>query len=310
MDYHHTPVLLKEVLQYLDPKPGDTFVDATLGGGGYSKALLEAVGSKGTVLSIDLDPAAIAHFKKQITRSKYQSTSIVVRDNFRDIAKISRTNEVTNIAGVVADLGLSSFELDDSGRGFSFQKTEPLDMRFDPSQDTTAAFILNNETETELAKIFRNFGEEPHSGRLAKAIVAQRLAKPFADTSDLLEAIRRTVPARKANDTARRIFQAVRIAVNHELDSLSELLPAALDVLAPGGRLAVVTFHSLEDRMVKQFFAQASKGCVCPPEFPLCRCGKNPELKIVTKKPVTPVDTELISNPRSRSAKLRAVIKI
>lgn len=316
--YTHTPVLLKEVIKYLNPKPGQNFVDATLGGGGYSKAILEKIKPGGKVLSIDSDEEAIKNFKFQISNDKSEilnsKFAIIHRGNFRDIDKIVRHHQVMNISGIVADIGFSSYQLDQSGRGISFSKKEPLDMRFDQSQKTDAKFILNNYSEEQLKKIFEEYGEEKFSGQIARKIQNSKIKNQSIHyTSDLYQLIQEALPKpvkHKVEDSARRIFQALRIEINHELDNLQEFLPKAFAILSPGGRLAVVSFHSLEDRIVKQYFVGLTKGCVCPQEFPLCLCGKNPQGKIVTKKVITASEKELKENPRSKPAKLRVIEKI
>ncbi len=303
--YDHEPVLLTEALSLLEPKAGQRFIDATLGGGGYTAALLKAVGLRGKVLSIDLDEAALNNF---------QGPSTKVHGNFADLDRIISSHKFGPVDGIVADLGLSSFHIDESGRGISFQKHEPLDMRFDQRGDTTTArFLLAKSSEADLAKIFQKFGEEKHSRPIARAIVRARAEREIHYTTDLVEVIVAALPKpvkHKWADSARRVFQALRIAVNHELENLERFLPAAFNHLAPRGRLAVATFHSLEDRMVKQFFAGLAKGCVCPPDFPQCVCGRNPQAKILTKKPIIAAEAEQERNPRSRSAKLRAIQKI
>jgi 16S rRNA (cytosine1402-N4)-methyltransferase len=311
--YKHIPVLLEEVLQFLDPKPGENFVDGTLGGGGYSRAILEKNQPGGKVLAIDLDDEAIKNFQYPISNIQ-DKLFIAVQGNFANLDKIIVNHKFFNISGIVADIGLSSFQLDDSGRGISFQKKEPLDMRFDQtSQEPDAKFILNNHSLQELTEIFRKYGEDKYSAKIAKEIVQERSKKPIHYTSELFEIIEQALPKpvkHKANDSARRIFQALRIAVNHELSNLESFLPKALDLLNPGGRLVVVSFHSLEDRIVKQFFQASAKGCICPLDFPQCICGKNAVAKILTKKPVTASTDELEENSRSKPAKLRALIKL
>lgn len=309
--YHHQPVLLGEVIRYLAPAAGASVIDATLGGGGYSQAILDQIGPKGYLLAIDLDQDAIKNF--QLSISNFQNVT-VAHGNFVHIDKIVKNHDFPPPEGIVADLGLSSYELDQAGRGISFQKQEPLDMRFDQSTETEdAKFILNNYEENKLVKIFREYGEEKFALQISRKIIKARSEQPIYYTTDLYEIIRDALPKpvkHKADDSARRIFQALRIAVNHELENLQEFLPKAFDLLAPGGRMVVVSFHSLEDRMVKQFFAAKSKGCICPIDFPECRCGKNPEGKILTKKPGTASEAEIKNNPRSKPAKLRAIIKL
>ena len=309
--YAHTPVLLNEVIFYLRPSPGQNFVDATLGGGGYTTALYEKIKPDGKVLAIDLDQDAIDNIKSQLTNVK---SLIAHHGNFRDVDKIVKHHKFENISGIVADLGLSSHQLDQAGRGISFQKKEALDMRFDKSQGVDAGFLLNNHDAHQLEKIFSEFGEEKFSRQIAKKVTGLRAkGVEIKFTTDLYQIIESALPKpvkHKANDSARRIFQALRIAVNNELENLKEFLPKAFDILAPQGRLAVVSFHSLEDRIVKQYFVGLTKGCVCPPEFPYCVCGRNPQGKLLTKKPVLATDAEINQNSRAKPAKLRAIQKI
>jgi len=313
MSYNHIPVLLDEVIDLLDLQPNKNIVDATLGGGGYTSVILGKIKPKGKVLAIDLDPEAIENFKYQISNSKSKEQVVVVHGNFRDIDKIVEYHKFPAPDGIVADLGLSSYELDQAGRGISFEKDEPLDMRFDPgSEDVNAEFIVNNYEYPRLLGIFKNYGEEKFSGKIAKKIIEKRNEQAIKSTIDLYRVIEAALPKpvrHKAKDSARRIFQALRIEVNHELENLKRFLPKAFDLLAPGGRLAVVSFHSLEDREVKHYFAGLAKGCVCPPDFPWCKCGRNPEARILTKKPVTAGEKEIKINSRSKSAKLRAIEK-
>lgn len=312
-NYNHVPVLLDEVLELLNPKTGENFVDATLGGGGYSLALLEKVKPKGKVLSIDLDAQAIDNFQEKA--KAYKNNAVVAHGNFAYLDKIVEHKKFFNISGIVADIGLSSFQLDSSGRGITFQKKETLDMRFDQgSTEPDAKFILNNATPQELDEVFTKYGEEKFSRQIVRKIINFRQDTGLIKyTTDLYQIIESALPKpvkHKASDSARRIFQALRIAVNHELSNLEEFLPKALDLLNPGGRLVIVSFHSLEDRIVKQFFRDSAKGCVCPVDFPQCLCGKNPLVKILTKKPVTASEAELSANPRSKPAKLRAIVKL
>lgn len=304
--YQHEPVLLQSVLELLQPQSGQNFIDGTLGGGGYSKAILELIKPQGKLLAIDFDQEAIDNFT--------HPNAIVVRGNFAHLQNIVRNREFHDIQGIVIDIGLSSNQLDNSGRGLTFQKDEPLDMRFDlSSPEPDARFMLNEYSEQQLKTIFREFGEEPLAGKLAKAITRLRGEERFYKTGQLVALIQDVLPKPQKHrwaDTARRVFQALRIAVNHELENLESFLPQALDLLNPGGRLAVVSFHSLEDRIVKQFFVASSRGCVCPVDFPQCVCGKNAQAKILTKKPIVASSEELERNPRSKSAKLRAIQKV
>ncbi len=315
-DYHHIPVLLNEVIKYLDPKPGENFVDATLGGGGYSQAILKRILPKGKLLAIDLDTEAITNFETNLkSQISNQESVILVHDNFRNIDKIVEKHKIKGVDGIVADIGLSSYQLDQSGRGITFQKKELLNMRFDASvEQVDAKFILNNYSYQELEKIFKEFGEEKFSRQIAKKIIEFRSKNSeLRYTTDLYQVIEQALPKpvkHKAADSARRIFQALRISVNHELDNLRELLEKGFDLLAPGGKMGIVTFHSLEDRIVKHYFKELTKGCICPIDFPKCVCGKNPQGRLVTKKPVTASAEEIKNNSRAKPAKLRVIQKI
>ena len=309
--YFHQPVLLKEVLELLNPRAGETVIDATLGGGGYSLAILEKLGPKGSLLSADLDHDAISNARGLMGK---RENWILVQGNFRNIDKIAEKHKLSQINGIVADIGFSSYELDQSGRGFAFQKNEPLDMRFDQSQPEDARFYLASKSSGELEKIFWEYGEEKYGRQIARKIKElESRGQKVQHTGELLSAIEAALPKpvkHKASDSARRIFQALRIAVNHELDNLKDFLPKAFDLLSSGGRLVVVSFHSLEDRAVKSYFNDMAKGCICPPDFPQCLCGRNPRAKIINKKPITASEAELSANSRSRPAKLRGLIKI
>ncbi|MCL5435482.1 MAG: 16S rRNA (cytosine(1402)-N(4))-methyltransferase RsmH [Patescibacteria group bacterium] len=313
----HVPVLLKETLELLNVEEGEICIDATFGGGGHSKALAEKVGSSGKVLALDADAGAVEKFQISPIRQtqgrdfKFQNVA-VVHGNFRDLNTLAKGRGFEQVDAILFDLGLSSMELDDATRGFSFQKDGPLDMRFDQTVGRTAEKLLAESTEAELARIFKEYGEERFAKRIARAIVAARVEQRLTSTSQLFEIIKHSLPGalrHRAGDFARRVFQALRIAVNGELESLELALPQALALLKPGGRLAVISFHSLEDRIVKRFLVGRSRGCVCPPEFPECVCGKSPELRILTRKPVTASLTEQLENARSKSAKLRVAIK-
>ncbi len=311
-EYNHIPVLLAEVISFLQPRSGQNFVDATLGGGGYSDAIIGRIGN-GHLLSIDLDQDAVDH--AQVTKSKLSIINwTIAHGNFAHIDRIIKSHDFPAPDGIVADLGLSSYELDQAGRGISFKKKELLDMRFDQSSESeNAAWILQNNDEQTLTRIFEAYGEEKFSRQIARKIQESRSEKPIRYTTDLYEIITEALPKpvkHKAEDSARRIFQALRIAVNHELENLETFLPKAFDILVPGGRLVVVSFHSLEDRIVKQFFNSLTKGCVCPPDFPLCICGKNPKGRLLAKKMVTASEDELKINSRSKPAKLRAIVKL
>ncbi len=317
----HIPVLLNEILEHLDPQPGQIIVDGTLGGGGHSFELAKRVQPDGTLIGLDLDPAALEEAKKKFDQEKLTSKVILLKDNYRYVKKIINDLGIKEVNAILIDIGISSYDLEGSHRGFSFQKDEPLDMRYDPEANPqnrhkepfNAAFIVNHYEEKDLKKIFDDYGEDKFSSRIARAIVARRQETKIKTTTELFEIIKKSLPAQfrfKAGDNARRIFQALRIEVNHELENLKNFLPNAFEALAPGGKLAVISFHSLEDRIVKQYFNEKAKGCICPPDFPECRCGRNPEGKILTKKIVTAGPDELIENTRSAPAKLRVIEKI
>ncbi len=325
-NYQHLSVLADEVLEYLRPGKNQHFVDCTLGGGGHSRAILEKTGPEGKVLAFELDKRAIAAAKKNLR--EFGNRLIIVNKNFVHLEKETRKHQL-EISGIVLDLGLSSDQLDKTDRGFSFKDHGPLDMRFDPvGQTKTASDIILTSSEEQLEKIFREYGEVYQPKRLAKGIVAWRKKhgkqkqKPIK-TSMLVDAILRILNISRLSSgkikikekpyrihPATKIFQALRIAVNDELGSLQTVLPQATNILSAKGRLVVISFHSLEDRIVKQYFKQAAKKCICPPQTPVCRCQHQPELRIITRKPIKPSANELKDNPRSRSAILRAAEKI
>ena len=315
----HVPVLLNEVIEYLAPKKGQTIVDGTLGGGGHASRIAGHI-EPGILVGMDLDPQAIKEAEPKIKAAAPKTKRFLVHANYKDIDIVLDQLGITEADGMVIDLGLSSYDLDLSGRGFSFQKDEPLDMRFNPeerlhhNQDPfTAKKILERYTEKELEEIFSEYGEEKFSRRISRAITRIRADQPLLTTTDLFNLIKRSLPASlrfKAGDSARRIFQALRIEVNNELGNLEAFLPKAFKHLKKNGRLVVISFHSLEDRIVKRYFNDLAKGCICPPEFPECVCGRTAQVEILTKKTVTAGAEEIKSNPRSNPAKLRAIKKI
>jgi 16S rRNA (cytosine1402-N4)-methyltransferase len=313
----HTPVLLEEVLKMTAPRTGEHVVDCTLGLGGYADAFLRATSPDGQLLGIDRDPSAIA--KARIVLQAYATRVHLQHGTFTDIAALAA--DFPQPAIVVADLGVSSPMLDDPQRGFSFLHDGPLDMRMDTTAGETAADMLNTRPEGELADILWKYGEEPHARAIAQAIAAHRKERLFTRTNelvDVIEAVYRRIlhapPGRRlwlgrGLHPATQTFQALRIAVNDELGQLEKFLPIAFKLLAPGGRLAVVAFHSLEDGIVKRFMRDAAKLCSCPPEQLQCTCGRTPKAKLLTKKPLVPTPAEIETNPRSRSAKLRVLQK-
>ena len=301
----HIPVLYQEVLAGLRIKPGGHYIDATVGGGGHARGILMASALDGKLLGIDADPMAIAVAREQLAEFGQRVT--LVQGNFADLEEIALRHGFYPLDGIFLDLGLSSMQLEATERGFSLQLDGPLDMRFAPSQMATAADLVNTLSMEELAGILSQYGEEPQARRIARAIVAER---PINTTGELAALVERTVGRRRRIHPATRIFQALRIAVNNELECLAEALPQALRLLAPGGRLVIISFHSLEDRLVKEFFRSEARDCLCPPKAPICTCGHRAALGIVTRKPIRPSADEVAANPRSRSAKLRIAYRL
>jgi 16S rRNA (cytosine1402-N4)-methyltransferase len=304
----HVSVLSQESIELLQPRPGDSFVDGTLGGGGHARLLLERLGPDGRLLAIDRDEAAVAGAKD--TLGRFGPAAVLVHGDFADVARIAREKGFEKVNGVLFDLGLSSDQLEDPSRGFSFRLEGPLDMRMDARTPVTAARVVNELPERELAAVIRRLGEERWAVRIARFIAARR---PMNTTRELAQAVEAAIPrAAWPPDIhpATRTFQALRMHVNDELGSLASGLEGALEILEPGGRLAVISFHSLEDGAVKRFFRQESTDCLCPPRQPVCTCGHRAAVRIVTRKPVRPSPEELAANPRSRSARLRAAERI
>lgn len=307
----HTPVLLQEVIEGLALTPGATVIDATVGGGGHARVILEHTAPKGVLIGFDRDRSTLLATVEEL--ESFGERFVGIHDTYANVnAHAERIKTYPPVMGIMADLGLSSIQLDDPERGFAFRYDSPLDMRFDQTQGATAADLLNSQSEEELRMLFREFGEEPAAGRIARAVVHEREQTPFARTVQLVELLERVTPRRFGQriHPATRVFQALRIAVNHELEQLQRFLPDALALLAPGGRLCIISFHSLEDRMVKQFFKAESTQCHCPPEIPECRCGHVAQCRLITKKPIVPTEEEANTNPRARSAKLRIIEKI
>lgn len=309
----HKTVLLKEAIEALNLKKGDVVVDATLGGGGHSLEILKRISSTGKLLSIDRDEDAIKRFQQRITSKDFARNVILVKDNFSNLAAILQDKNIEKVKGILADFGLSSDQLNDKERGFSFYSKGTLDMRMDKNQKLTAKQVVNEYSEKKLADIFRKFGDEAYAKNIAKKIIKEREKNEIASTEELVEIIKTAVPEKsrqKKTHFATKVFQAIRIEVNSELLSIEKFLKQAIKSLQKGGRLAVISFHSGEDRLVKKFFREKERGCDCPPEFPICQCGKKPEIKIITKKPIVPSEDEVANNIRSRSAKMRVAEKI
>ena len=302
----HVPVLFQEVLDILNPIPGGFYLDGTLGAGGHSRGILERSSPDGQVVGFDRDPQALAVAKGNL--ADFGDRIIAIQDSYQNFRSYLNNLNWHTVDGILLDLGLSSMQLDQPERGFSFREAGPLDMRFDPGQALTAADLVNGLPREELADLLFKYGDEKQSWKIADAIIANR---PLVSTQDLAELIKKVTRNPKTRiHPATRTFQALRIAVNSELDALEAFLPKALESLKPGGRLAIIAFHSLEDRIVKTFFRRESTDCLCPPEVPQCVCGHQAQLKVLTRRPIQPVEEEISRNPRARSAKLRAAEKI
>ncbi len=303
-------MLLNEVLDYLQPRAGGRYIDATFGGGGHSRALLDRSAPDGRLLAIDADPDAIRRAQSLV--EAFPDRFRIVLGNFRDLASAAVANGFTAVDGILMDLGLSSFQLDQATRGFSFQRSGPLDMRFDPTRGPSAADIVNDWPEEDLARIIFEYGEEQRSRPIARAIVRERNEARISTTGQLASIVERAVGGRrgKAIHPATKTFQALRIAVNDELESLRLGLEDAVELLATGGRLAVISFHSLEDRIVKTFMRLEATDCICPPETPVCVCDHKARLRIITRKVVQSSEQEQRANPRSRSSKLRVAERV
>lgn len=302
----HLSVLYHEIILALRPHSTGKYVDATIGAGGHSWGILEASAPSGILLGMDLDPQALDLAHKRLTI--YNNRLTLVQASFTSIREQTNRLGWESVQGILVDLGVSSMQLDDPERGFSFSSVGPLDMRFNPEQKIKAADLVNHLPEAELADLLWRFGEEKHSRRIARSICNQR---PIENTRELAALISHTVRGqRKRIHPATRAFQALRIAVNQELASLEDMLPEAVAVLAPGGRLAIISFHSLEDRLVKHYFRRESRDCICPPEQPVCTCQHHATILEVTRRPITPGEAEIQTNPRARSARLRIAEKI
>ena len=310
MTFQHASVLLDECIEALNVRPGGIYLDGTLGGAGHSLEIAKRL-TTGRLIGVDRDPAALEAAGQRL--AAYMDRVTLVHSNFRALGAILDELGIGSVDGMLFDLGVSSPQLDDGSRGFSYMSDAPLDMRMDPGDSLTAREIVNTWPREELRRILFEFGEERYAPLIAAAIERRREQKPIETTLELVDVIRSAMPPqalREKQHPAKRSFQAIRIAVNDELSSVSDAMHAAIDRLSPGGRLAVITFHSLEDRIVKNAMQEAARGCTCPPEFPVCVCGKKPKIRILTRKPVVSGERELAGNPRARSAKLRAAEKL
>ena len=308
----HVPVLAGELIDLTHPAPGETAVDCTFGAGGHARLVAERIGPTGTLVCIDRDPAAEERFE-ELAREVACETRFLRMDYAEGLELL--TEEELRADIVYLDLGVSSMQVDARERGFSYSYDAPLDMRMDPGQELDAREIVNTWDERQLAQLFRRYGEEPNARRIAREIARRREAAPITTTSELVAAIEAALPAAVrrrfgGGHPAKRVFQAVRIAVNAELDSLDRALPLAWGLLRDDGRLAAISFHSLEDRRVKRFLAERARGCICPPDFPVCVCGREPEAELLTGRAVAPTPGEVADNPRARSGRLRAARKL
>ena len=309
-EFYHVSVLLQECLDGLNIKPDGIYVDGTLGGAGHSSQIAKRL-TTGRLIGIDRDPVALKAAGERL--APYADRMTLVHSNFCEIAKVLDDLNIDAVDGILLDLGVSSPQLDDGSRGFSYMVDAPLDMRMNNEDPVTAKDIVNTWSYEELRRILFDYGEERYAPRIADAICRRREEKPIETTLELVDIIRSAMPAaalREKQHPAKRSFQAIRIAVTDELGAVRKVMEAAIPRLNPEGRLAIITFHSLEDRIVKNAMADAAKGCTCPPSFPVCVCGKKPQAKLITRKPITATDEELEANPRSRSAKLRVCEKI
>ena len=306
MEFNHKSVLLNETIDGLNIKPDGIYVDGTLGGGGHAYEVCRRLGEKGSIVGIDQDAAAIEAASARL--KDFGEKVTIVRSNYCDMKSKLHELGIDKVDGIVLDLGVSSYQLDTAERGFSYREDAPLDMRMDTRQKMTARDIVNDYTEADLYRVIRDYGEDKFAKNIAKHIVQARAVKPVETTAELSEIIRASIPMKfqkKSGHPAKRTFQAIRIELNRELDVLRDSLDDMIDLLNPGGRLCIITFHSLEDRIVKSAFRKNENPCTCPPDFPVCVCGKKSKGSIITKKPILPSEEELEYNSRSKSAKLR-----
>lgn len=310
MDFLHKPVMLNECIDMLNIVPSGIYVDGTLGGAGHSLEIVKRLDS-GKLIAFDQDIEAIKNAK--IKLKSYEDKVILIHDNFRNIKKSLEDIDIFRINGLLLDLGVSSYQLDSPERGFSYRYDAPLDMRMNQSSQISAKYIVNTYSEEDLKRIIRDYGEEKWASRIAQFIVEERMKKPIDTTGELVQIIKAAIPKKAREEEqhpAKRTFQAIRIETNHELDVIYDVLESAVELLLPGGVISVITFHSLEDRIVKNFFRDESTGCICSPEIPVCVCNHQARLRLAHRKPLVPSEEELRENPRSRSAKVRGAIKL
>ena len=311
MEFKHVSILLEEVINELDIKEDGTYVDGTLGGAGHASHVCARLGGSGRFIGIDQDEDAIAASSKRL--EQYGDKVTIVRDNYCNIQKVLRELNIDKVDGIVLDLGVSSYQLDEAERGFSYREDAPLDMRMDRRQEKTARDIINNYSEFDLYRIIRDYGEDKFAKNIAKHIVMNRQEKPIETTFELNEIIKNAIPMKvrkKGGHPSKKTYQAIRIELNKELEVLENTLNTMIELLKPGGRICIITFHSLEDRIVKSIFRNNENPCTCPPTFPVCMCGAVPKGKVVTRKPILPSEEEMERNSRSKSAKLRVFTRV
>ncbi|OWZ84123.1 16S rRNA (cytosine(1402)-N(4))-methyltransferase RsmH [Natranaerobius trueperi] len=308
MEFNHKSVMSDQTIRLLNPSPAKTIVDGTMGGAGHSSEIVKRLQPSGKLIAVDQDPDAIEVGKERL--KKYQDNVSIVQENFQNLNKVCDKAGVKKVDGILLDLGVSSFQLDNAKRGFTYQKDAPLDMRMDKKQQHNAQYVINNLDKQELTEVIKKYGEEKWAARIADFIVKERDEKVIKTTGQLVSIIKAAIPKKARVDgphPAKRTFQALRIYVNRELESLENAIDSGLDILKPGGRFVVITFHSLEDRIVKHKFKDAARSCICPTELPICQCKGEAKVEVLTKKPILPTEVELEENPRARSAKLRAI---
>lgn len=311
MEFKHIPIMLNEIIENLNIVPDGVYVDCTLGGAGHSLEIAKKLNDKGILIGIDKDATAINVSRERLKNLKCKV--ILVQDDFKNLKTILQQNNISKVNGILADLGVSSYQIDEVDRGFSYSKDAPLDMRMNTSQTLTAKEVVNSYSEKDLLNILYTYGEENFAKNIVKNIIKQRQIKPIERTGELVKIIENSVPANvlyKGGSVAKKTFQALRIEVNGELDSLKSVLNTMIEVLVPAGRLCIISFHSLEDRLVKNCFTENSTACICPKNFPICVCNHKAIIKLITKKPIIPTEIEQQENSRSSSSKLRIIEKL
>ncbi len=313
MEFEHKPIMLEECIEFLNIRQDGVYIDGTLGGAGHSSEILRRLGPKGLLIGIDQDQNAINAAQQKLSGINTKGQFVIRHTNFENIREVIKSQKRDSVDGVLLDLGVSSHQLDEGERGFSYQHDAPLDMRMNQSDAFDAQTLVNTWSRDDLFRIIRDYGEEKWASRVAEFIVRSREAQKINTTGELVDIIKAAIPAgarREGPHPAKRTFQAIRIAVNRELEVLEKLLEDVAELLSPGGRMAIITFHSLEDRIVKKAFQQQAQGCICPKDLPQCVCGVKPKLRVITRKPISPSENELEQNPRARSAKLRVAEKL